>query len=174
VSPGSSARIAWFEELGAQTERNRPADTPALAAPERVVATSGRGHVTLDWGAVDGAVGYVVHRAVAAGGPWQAIDHKAGDLLAVPHPPYTDTTGEGGVAAWYAVAALPSIDASVGPLSEPAEGRPRTDGEARVSIAIDAATDVGPVERPWRPIIGSEHLALLLQGEGPGGHHVGD
>ena len=34
-------------------------------------------------------------------------------------------------------------------------------------------SDVGPVERPWRPIIGSEHLALLLRGAGPGGHDVG-
>ena len=39
---------------------------------------------------------------------------------------------------------------------------------------VDAAAEVGPVERPWRPIIGSEHLALLLRAEGPGGHHVGD
>jgi xylan 1,4-beta-xylosidase len=130
--------------------------------------------VTVDWRPVDGAAGYLVHRAVAPGGPWLAIDHRAGDLLAVPHPPYTDTTGEPGVAAWYAVAALPSIDAEVGQLSKPAEGLPGTDGDARVTIEIDAAAEVGPVERPWRPIIGSEHLALLLRGAGPGGHHVGD
>jgi xylan 1,4-beta-xylosidase len=139
-----------------------------------VAAASGRGQVTVDWQPVDGAAGYLVHRAAAAGGPWHAIDHRAGDLLAVPHPPYADTTGEPGVAAWYAVAALPSIDAEVGPLSEPAEGRPHTDGHARVTIEIDAATELGPVERPWRPIIGSEHLALLLRGTGPGGHQVGD
>ena len=174
MSLGSSARIAWFEEQGAQSERNRPAAAPALPAPDGVIARSGRGQVTLDWRRVDGAAGYVVHRATAAGGPWRAIDHKAGDLLAVPHPPYTDTTGERGVAAWYAIAALPSIDAPAGPLSEAVEGRPGMEGDARVSIEIDAATEVGPVERPWRPIIGSEHLALLLQGEGPGGHHVGD
>jgi xylan 1,4-beta-xylosidase len=171
---GSSARIAWFEELGAQAERNRPAPAPELAAPASVVATSGRGQVTIDWRPVDGAAGYVVHRAAAREGPWHAIDHKAGDLLAVPHPPYTDTTGTPGTVAWYAVAALPSIDAPVGPLSEPAEGSPGTTGQGRVSIEVDAAADVGPVERPWRPIIGSEHLALLLRGEGPGGHHVGD
>jgi xylan 1,4-beta-xylosidase len=130
--------------------------------------------VTIDWRPVDGAAGYLVHRAGAPSGPWLAIDHRAGDLLAVPHPPYTDTTCEPGVAAWYAVAALPSIDAEVGQLSEPAEGLPGTDGDAQVTIEIDAAAEVGPVERPWRPIIGSEHLALLLRGAGPGGHHVGD
>jgi xylan 1,4-beta-xylosidase len=171
---GSSARIAWFEELGAQAERNRPALAPELRAPASVVATSGRGQVTIDWRPVEGAAGYVVHRATAQDGPWHAIDHKAGDVLAVPHPPYTDTTGTPGTVAWYAVAALPSIDAPVGPLSEPVEGLPGTTGHGRVSVEVDAASDMGPVERPWRPIIGSEHLALLLRGEGPRGHHVGD
>ncbi len=174
MTASSSARIAWFEEAGAQTERNRPAPAPELPAPAGVVATSGRGQVTVDWQPVEGAAGYVVHRAAAPGGPWQAIDHRAGDLLAVPHPPYADTTGNPGSPAWYAVAALPSIDAAVGPLSEAVEGRPAPDGDGRVTIAVDASADVGPVERPWRPIIGSEHLALLLRGEGPGGHHVGD
>jgi xylan 1,4-beta-xylosidase len=173
-STGSSARIAWFEEAGAQTERNRPSPAPELPAPIGVLASSGRGQVTVDWRPVDGAAGYLVHRAVAAEGPWQAIDNRAGDLLAVPHPPYTDTTGERGADAWYAVAALPSIDAPVGPLSEPVEGRPGSGGEAALSVEVDAAADAGPVERPWRPIIGSEHLALLLRGTGPGGHHVGD
>jgi xylan 1,4-beta-xylosidase len=171
---GSSARIAWFEELGAQTERNRPAPSPDLAAPDGVVASSGRGQVTIDWRPVDGAAGYVVHRAAASDGPWEAIDNRSGDLLAVPHPPYTDTSGDGDRTAWYAVSALPSIDAPVGPLSASVEGRPATSGEAHVSIEIDAMKDVGPVERPWRPIIGSEHLALLLRGAGPGGHRVGD
>jgi xylan 1,4-beta-xylosidase len=173
-STGSSARIAWFEEAGAQTERNRPSPAPELPAPTGVLASSGRGQVTVDWRPVDGAAGYLVHRAVAPDGPWQAIDNRAGDLLAVPHPPYTDTTGERGADAWYAVAALPSIDAPVGPLSEPVEGRPGSGGEAALSVEVDAAADAGPVERPWRPIIGSEHLALLLRGTGPGGHHVGD
>jgi len=171
---GSSARIAWFEEAGAQTARNRPAPAPDLPAPEGVVATSGRGQVTIDWRHVDGAAGYLVHHAITPDGPWEAIDNRAGDLLAVPHPPYTDTTGEHDVARWYAVAALASIDAPVGPLSAAVEGRPAADGDARLSVEVDAATDIGPVERPWRPIIGSEHLALLLRGAGPGGHQVGD
>ena len=173
-SDSSSGRIARFEELGAQAERNRPAPAPDLPAPRGVAVASGRGQVTVDWRPVEGAAGYLVHRAVAPRGPWLAIDHRAGDLLAVPEAPYADTTGEPGVPAWYAVAALPSIDAGVGPLSEPAEGRPGTDGEGTVIVDIDATAEVGPVERPWRPIIGSEHLALLLRGAGPGGHLVGD
>jgi xylan 1,4-beta-xylosidase len=170
----ATARIAWFEEVGAQSERNRPAPAPELPAPDGVVATSGRGQVTVDWRPVDGAAGYVVQRAPARDGPWLAIDHRAGDLLAVPHPPYADTTGDPGAVAWYAVAALPSIDAPIGPLSAPVEGSPGTAGDGRLGVKVDAAIEVGPVERPWRPIIGSEHLALLLRGEGPGGHHVAD
>ena len=96
---GSSARIAWFDEAGAQTERNRPAREVRLPAPGNLRASGGRGHVTVTWDAVDGAVGYVVHRADSPDGPWQAIDHRAGDLLAVPGPPYADTTGERGLAA---------------------------------------------------------------------------
>ena len=45
---------------------------------------------------------------------------------------------------------------------------------ATVAVEVDARAVVGPVHRPWQPVIGSEHLALLLRGEGPGGHHVGD
>jgi xylan 1,4-beta-xylosidase len=171
---GSSARIAWFDEAGAQTERNRPAREVALPQPAGVTASAGRGHVTVDWAPVEGAIGYVVHRADAPDGPWQAIDHKAGDLLAVPSPPYVDTTGERGRAAWYAVGALASIDDPVGPLSSAIEATPRTDGDAVVAIKVDARDAGGPVARPWRPMIGSEHLALLLRGEGPGGRNVGD
>jgi xylan 1,4-beta-xylosidase len=170
----SSARIAWFDEVGAQTERNRPAPDVRLAAPGGARAHGGRGHVTVDWARVDGAIGFVVHRAASPDGPWQAIDHRAGDLLAVPHPPYVDTTGERGRAAWYAVAALSSIDGPVGPLSAASEATPGTGGRPAVEIAVDARDARGPLERPWRPMIGSEHLALLLRGAGPGGRHVGD
>jgi xylan 1,4-beta-xylosidase len=176
VSSGSSARIAWFDEIGAQAPRNRPAPDVVVAAPTRVTASAGRGHVTIDWQRVDGAVGYVVHRAGSAAGPWEAIDHRAGDLLAVPDPGYADTTGEPGRARWYAVAALAAIDGPVGPLSEPVEATSggAEFGSATIELAVDAASAVGPTARPWRPIIGSEHLALLLRGIGPGGRNVGD
>src|SRR4029079_3784114 len=54
-----------------------------------------------------------------------------------------------------------------------AAGGPES-GDATVDLAIDVADELGPTARPWRPIIGSEHLALLLRGEGPGGRNVGD
>ena len=69
VAEPSSARIAWFDELGAQAVRNRPAPDVTLPAPGGVRAIAGRGHVTVDWQRVDGAAGYLVHRADGPDGP---------------------------------------------------------------------------------------------------------
>jgi len=168
----SSARIAWFATLGAQTERDRPARAISLPPPEHVRALSGRGQVTIDWSPVAGAAGYLVHRGLAADGPFEPIDHGAGDLLAVPHGPYLDTTRPPGVKAWYAISSLPTIEAEGGSLSLPAAPRAGTT-DAAVAIRVDAGHVLGRVARPWRPIIGSEHLALLLHGPGPGGRDVG-
>ena len=172
----SSARIAWFDELGAQATRNRPAPDVTLPAPTGVRATAGRGHVTVDWQRVDGAAGYLVHRADGPDGPWQAIDHRAGDLLAVPDPGYVDTTGGPGRPRWYAVASVAAIDGPVGPLSGAVEATPggADHGDGTIELTVDASAATGATARPWRPIIGSEHLALLLRGKGPGGRNVGD
>ena len=169
---GSSARIAWFETFGASTERDRPAPDVVLPPPSEVGAERGRGQVTVSWSPVDGAVGYLVHRGRTEG-ELAPIDHKGGDVLAVPHGPYVDTTlGVDGDNV-YAVASLSSIDAPVGPVSAAVSPVPAARlGE--VSVLVDAARSTGPVQRPWRRIIGSEHLALLLRGEGPGGLDVGE
>jgi xylan 1,4-beta-xylosidase len=176
VTAGSSARIAWFDELGAQATRNRAAPDLEVPPPGGVRAVAGRGHVTVDWERVDGAAGYLVHRADGPDGPWRALDHRAGDLLAVPDPGYVDTTGVIGREAWYAVASLAAIDGAVGPLSEASSAAPLGPGagDASVALTVDAGSTIGETARPWRPIIGSEHLALLLRGEGPGGRNVGD
>ncbi|HSL32586.1 MAG TPA: hypothetical protein VK871_02995, partial [Candidatus Limnocylindrales bacterium] len=55
----------------------------------------------------------------------------------------------------------PPVAASAGP------------ADGAVAIRVDAGEVVGPVARPWRPIIGSEHLALIRRGAGPGGSDVG-
>jgi xylan 1,4-beta-xylosidase len=169
-----SARIAWFESFGASTQRDRPAPDLVLPAPTEVRAERGRGQVTVSWSPVAGAVGYLVHR-----GPMDAamvpIDHKGGDVLAVPHGPYVDTIEGVERDNVYAVASLSSIDGPVGPVSAPVSPVPiETGTEGEVRIRVDAARSTGPVPRPWRPIIGSEHLAMLLRGEGPGGLDVGE
>jgi xylan 1,4-beta-xylosidase len=168
-------RIAWFESLDARTERDRPAPEVRLPPPDGVRAERGRGQVTVSWTPVEGAIGYLVQRSDDPAGIPRPIDHDGGDVLAVPHGPYVDTTGDIALAARYAVSTLTSIDADVGDASEPvAPVLIDRDARGRVAIRVDAGTDVGPVLRPWRRCIGSEHLALLLEDEGPGGLAVGD
>ena len=158
----ANPRIAWFETLGSQTERNRPAPDVLVPPPASVRAQRGRGQVTVSWTPVEGAAGYLVSRADTPDGELVPIDHEGGDVLAVPHGPYVDTTGDIASAARYAVASLSSIDAPVGEPSPPVAPIALPDAElGRVAITVDAASGGGPIARPWRPCIGSEHLALL-------------
>jgi xylan 1,4-beta-xylosidase len=142
-----------------------------LPAPAGVSASGGAGHVLVDWEPVEGALGYLVHRAGRDGGPFEPVDHRGGDVLAVPAPPYADTTLAPGRTAWYAVASW--TEAGPGPLSA---GRAATagTGPARpVAVEVDAATPAGPLRPVWRRMLGSEHLSLLrAAGPGPGGADV--
>jgi xylan 1,4-beta-xylosidase len=172
--PAGSPRIAWFDTPEALNERDRPAPEVRLAPPDEVVAVRGRGQVTVTWTPVEGAAGYLVQRADAPGGDLFALD-PGGDILAVPHGPYVDTSGVVGDAAAYAVASVASVELPAADSSTPVAPRPLPAAWlGRVTIRVDARADVGPVERPWRACIGSEHLALLLDGPGPGGLPVGD
>ena len=171
MTSGSSARIAWFATSGAQTPRDRPAPPVALEPPARVEAIRGRGQVTVEWAPVDGAIGYLVHRSSSEAGPFAPIDQHTGDVLAVPDSPYLDTTGPRGEDAWYAVSSVATIEAE-GTLSQPVLSRlGQSDGAVAISVAADQVA--GPMPRPWRPIVGSEHLALLGRDDGPGGSNVG-
>ena len=173
--PTASPRIAWFETPGAQSERDRPAPDRRLAPPDDVRAVRGRGQVTLTWRPVAGAIGYLVLRTDDPGATPVAVDPGVGDVLAVPSDPFVDTTGDVNRAAGYAVASIAGID---GPAGDPSpvvapEALPDVD-LGRVAIHVDAASDRGPLARPWRRMMGSEHLALLLDGPGPGGLVAGD
>ncbi len=169
----SAARATWLATMGVHAERDRPVAAVHLPPPASVVAIRGRGQVTVDWAPVRGAAGYIVHRGPTVDGPFEPIDHGGGDLLAVPGGPYLDTQGSANGEAWYAVSSVATIEAGGGGLSVPvAPARGPTD--AAVTIDVDAAHVTGMLARPWRPIIGSEHLALLLQGSGPGGRPVGE
>ncbi len=172
VASSGSARIAWFSTPDAQTERNRAAPEIRLPPPAGVRAERGRGQVTVSWQPVDGAAGYLVHRSAGRDGPFLPIDHGGGDVLAVPHSPSVHTMGDPTAEAWYAVASLPNIEAQSLALS-PAVTPTQVGSPGRVTIEVDAGSARGRLARPWRPIIGSEHLALLLRGAGPGGRDVG-
>ncbi|GIG88211.1 GH39 family glycosyl hydrolase [Plantactinospora endophytica] len=120
------ARADWQGRIG----RRRAGDDGGqlrLDAPATLLASSGRGQVTLDWTPVPGAIGYQVYRSVD-GAPPAPLDHHGGDVLAVPHPPYADTTGEPGRTYEYAVAALHDVD-QPGPLSTPVRATALTETE---------------------------------------------
>jgi xylan 1,4-beta-xylosidase len=157
---------------GAQDRATGEPEEADLPAPTGLVADGGRGQVTLRWEAVPGAIGYAVHRAPDPDGPYEVVDHGGGDVLAVPHPPYADTTGEPGRRYWYAVAPLATVNA-IGPLGAPAPGASAVDGDASVRVAVAADGDAGPLRRPWRAMVGSEHLSHMLSADRTGGRPIG-
>ncbi|WP_235518703.1 xylan 1,4-beta-xylosidase [Cellulomonas sp. Leaf334] len=136
-----------------------------LAPPAGLYAAPGVGQVTLHWVPVDGAVGYQV---VRDGVP---LDHQGGDVLAVPHGPYADTTGEPGVPYRYAVATVTDVDVT-GPAGDEVVAASLPAGDAGVEVLVDLGTVVRELPRPWRPMIGSEHLSLLLSDETVGGQSI--
>ncbi len=172
----SDARADWEQRIGIRTG---PAGTSALSigrAPELdpplgLIATPGGWQVTLDWEPVKGAVGYQVYAAGSAEGDLEPLDHAGGDVLAVPHPPYVDTTGRAGQRRWYAVATLSDV-AVQGPSSERVSATP-AEQSAPVNVVVDAATDAGELARPWRSMIGSEHLSYALSTDETGGREIG-
>jgi xylan 1,4-beta-xylosidase len=170
----TDVRADWDARVG---RRRVETGDLALPPPAELRAVGGRGQVSLDWPAVPGAVGYQVYRADADGpnggvGQPQPLDHGGGDVLAVPEPPYADTSGEPGRAYVYRVAALSDVD-SAGPPGPAATAASTVDGAAEVAVGVDAAAPGAPLHRPWRDIIGSEHLSHLLSTETTGGRPIG-
>jgi xylan 1,4-beta-xylosidase len=169
-----TARADWEARIGLRSDAEAGLELPVLEPPANLRASPGRGQVTLDWDPVDGAAGYVIERATAEEGPWELLEIGEPEVRPVPHPPYSDTAGEPGVPAWYRVAAAASVKDFDQPRSDVATGTPTVDGSAGVTIAVDASRVIGPVHRPWRPMIGSEHLSQLESTETTGGRPIGD
>ncbi|WP_250037684.1 GH39 family glycosyl hydrolase [Paractinoplanes maris] len=165
------ARAGWAALMGGGGAQDRTPGKPrpsGLPAPTGAFAVSGRGQVTVSWEPVDGAIGYAVHRADSADGPFTVVDHGGGDVLAVPHSPYADTTaGRGG---WYAVAALETVTA-LGPLSIPV---PAVDVSLAPAVTVNVGSDPTPLPRVWEAMVGSEHLSHLLSTETTGGQPIGE
>lgn len=168
-----TARADWEARIGLRSDAEAGLELPLLPAPTNLRATEGRGQVTLDWQPVDGAAGYVIERASAADGPWELLEIGEPEVRPVPHPPYTDTAGQPGVPAWYRVAAAASVKDFDQPRSEVVTATPTRDGQGAVTIRVDAARSAGPVHRPWRPMIGSEHLSQIESTETSGGRPIG-
>ena len=168
-----TARADWEARIGLRSDAEAGLELPRLAAPAGLRASAGRGQVTIDWNPVDGAAGYIIERAPAPEGPWDLLEIGEPEVRPVPHPPYADTAGRDGVAAWYRVAAAASVKDFDQPRSDAASATPTADGDARIRATVDASIVVGPVERPWRPMIGSEHLSQLESRASTGGRPIG-
>jgi xylan 1,4-beta-xylosidase len=167
----TDARSDWEARIGRQSGQV-DSTRRQLPAPSGFRVSAGRGQVTLHWDAVGGAAGYLVAAARDPEGPFEPLDRQGRDVLAVPHAPYVDTSGPPGRSRWYAVAAVADVE-QVGQWSSPVEGTPASHGTGAVGVRVDAGRIVGQVHRPWRPMIGSEHLSHLLCADLSGGRPIG-
>ncbi|HEY7591580.1 MAG TPA: hypothetical protein VH969_00380 [Actinophytocola sp.] len=168
----TSARADWEQRIGLPSDE-RLTGIGELPPPRELVAEPGTGLVRLDWRPVQGALGYLVHRATSADGPFEPLDHLGGDVLAVPCPPYADTLVEPGETYHYRVATW--SDEGAGALSATACAAPLPAGPApaRVVVSVDATTAPAPLPDVWRRMIGAEHFSLLVWDKpGPGGSDV--
>ena len=168
------ARADWERRIGRRGVPGQADGTGRLPAPGGLRAAPGRGHVTLEWDRVPGAAGYLVYRADRSGGPFEPLDHGGGDVLAVPAGPYADTSGDAARVRYYAVAAVADGE-SAGPMSAAVAAVPGSApatglGTVRVEVGGSA---VGALDRPWEPMIGSEHLSYLLRRDRTGGRVIG-
>ncbi|MFB9236516.1 xylan 1,4-beta-xylosidase [Plantactinospora siamensis] len=179
VPQAPAARDDWQARISRRSdEAGAAAPTPALPAPAGLSAVAGVGHVRLTWQPVDGAVGYLVHRAPVRdgrpAGPLTPVDHLGGDVLSVPDTWYVDTTGEPGRTYAYAVAAVPEVTVT-GPLGDTvaAAAQPADGPAPTVELRLAADADGTPLHRPWQPMIGSERLSQLLCTDTSGGREIG-
>jgi xylan 1,4-beta-xylosidase len=161
------ARADWEARIGRRRE-GEAAGGLRLPAPQGLTASAGRAQVTLDWQPVPEAVGYQVFR------DGEPLDHFGGDVLAVPHPPYADTTGIPGRSYSYAVAALADVGV-LGPVCSPvtAASAEADASHPRVTVEISSTVGGSLLERPWTAVIGSEHLSHLLSADTTGGQPIG-
>ncbi len=171
----TDARTDWENRIGTRTGTTEEGDfrgnAPRLRPPGGLVAEPGGHQVTLRWHPVPGAIGYQVHVASTPDGDFEPLDHAGRDVLAVPHPPYVDTTCTPGVERWYAVSSLSDVHVE-GPLSSPVTGAPAAE-TGLVTVMVDASNEVGELDRPWRPMIGSEHLSHALSTDTTGDRVIG-
>lgn len=167
----TTARTDWESRIGLASGDAFGGEAPQLPAPQGLTATPGGSQVTLDWEPVAGAIGYLMHVSdTGPEGPWAELDHLSGDVRSVPHPPYADTTGEPGRERWYRVQSMSDVHVG-GPLSDPVAATPTHDAGA---VALRVGEPTGPLARPWRPMIGSEHLSHAVSRETTAGRVIGE
>jgi xylan 1,4-beta-xylosidase len=169
------ARTDWEARISRRSDRgSRRTVPPVLPPPDGLVASPGVGQVALRWHPVEGAVGYLVHRAEVADGPFLPVDHLGGDVLSVPDTWYVDTTGEPGRTYWYALACVPEVTVTgeLGPAVQAASAVPGGSAPP-VTLTVDAAATGALLAKPWVSMIGSERLSQLRCTDLTGGRPIG-
>jgi xylan 1,4-beta-xylosidase len=170
------ARTDWENRIGLRSgawDGDFRGTAPELDPPTGLTAVAGAAQVTLTWDPVPGAIGYQLHVSPTADGSYSPLDHHGRDVTSVPHPPYVDTTGTPGTERFYRVSALSDVHVG-GPLSDVVAATPTTGPAGAVTVSVDAASDLGELPRPWRMMIGSEHLSHALSTDETGGRVVGE
>lgn len=186
--PEGTARDDWDARYHRRTGA-AGSGIPVLGPPTGLRAEPGVAQVTLHWEPVAGAVGYQVLRAPdglddgagpgadagAADDALRPLDHAGGDVLSVPHGPYADTTGEPGVTYRYAVATVTDVEVTgrPGEVVRAASLAPTGADVPAADVRVDVGSVTRALPRPWRPMIGSEHLSLMLSEDTVGGQVIG-
>ena len=168
VTDRTDARRQARRRVGAPDSPQRDG-APATRPPRRwrratgLVARPGRGQVTLDWEPVDGAAGYLVRRAEGARRRVRRRSRSAsrgcGRSPTRRSPTRPASRGRDGVVHRRRGRARSTTTGRQ--RASRSRPRPRRTATGRCRIAVDAATAVGPLDRPWRPMIGSERLSQL-------------
>jgi xylan 1,4-beta-xylosidase len=176
-SPGpdfaaTQARADWEQRIYRRLTDTSSADaTQALPAPPGLRASSGAGHVRLDWEPVAGAAGYLFERR-APDGHTTLLQHGGSDVPAVPYGPFADTGLETGADCRYRIAAVrgaeyPAWNWSDWVAATVGDGPPKP-----LVLAVDAAREIGEVQRVWE-LVGSERLTQLRFGDDGNGNDIG-
>jgi xylan 1,4-beta-xylosidase len=160
----------WRDNIDRRSGETDTHGPRPLEPPTGVRAARGQGQVTVSWDVVAGAVGYLVHRGVTEIGPFGVVDHGGGDVLVIPDPLYADTTPGHELDVWYAVSAVAAVDDPG--VRSPAVRPEAMGGVGHLRVRIDAG-NTRELHRPWRLMIGSEHLSLLLSDDTTGGRPIG-
>lgn len=170
----SAARDKWGKQVSQRIDTKEvvPSVTE-LHPPDDLRIEAGSGQVTLCWSNVEDAIGYLIYLSESLDGPFTVVDHRGGDVLAVPDSPYADTTGQPGIVYWYAVAALADTCSSPSQISTPVQGCSQAEAAEAILVTAQAQTPSGCLQRIWH-MLGSEHLSLLFHTEGPGGSRIGE
>ncbi|MBO0869277.1 MAG: xylan 1,4-beta-xylosidase [Micromonosporaceae bacterium] len=157
----TDARVDWERRIYRRSTQTADADQRlALPAPTGVRATSGVGHVALQWDPVPGAAGYLVQRSADGGEP-EILTHGGSDVPAVPGCRFADTGLRDGVRYRYRIGAVAGAEHPAWAWSAPVESSTGTGAPGPVQVAVDASTVEGQTARVWR-MVGSERLSQLL------------